>query len=291
MSSSEAGGYHDMSESDANSTVPATQSKWGKWLGIGCGGVIVLSLIGLIALNWGIKRVIVGKIETGLEAKGWKAEIGGFDYSIASKEVKLRDFVGVPTDAKQLAELGEIQVAHARVQFDTSRNDKLGALDIRGAQARFGKLDELKLVPDKSIAVKGLVFNNPAEFGGGPLLDFKEIRIEYGPELERGRDHFKVLHMELSRLNIVKNKQGLWLTDLSPKAQDSIRNNDKGPTIDRLTIQIGEIAFQDLSVDRPPQVIPMNRTIQVDRNPKDYALGVFFQLVGVVAEAKRKAGY
>ena len=35
----------------------------------------------------------------------------------------------------------------------------------------------------------------------------------------------------------------------------------------------------------------MNRTIKVENNPKDYELGVFLQLVGIVSEAKRRSGY
>ena len=69
----------------------------------------------------------------------------------------------------------------------------------------------------------------------------------------------------------MKNKQGLWLTDLSSKAQETIRKDDESPTVDQLTIRIGDIAFR---IYRPagPKVIPMNRTIKVENNPKDYAL-------------------
>ena len=97
--------------------------------------------------------------------------------------------------------------------------------------------------------------------------------------------------IDVARLNIVKNKQGLWLTDLSSKAQETIRKDDESPTVDQLTIRIGEIAFQDLSTGAGPKVIPMNRTIKVENNPKDYALGVFLQLIGIVSEAKRRSGY
>ena len=50
---------------------------------------------------------------------------GDFDYSIANKEVEIRNFTGVPMDARQLKEVGEVQVEHARVRFDNSREDKL----------------------------------------------------------------------------------------------------------------------------------------------------------------------
>ena len=61
--------------------------------------------------------------------------------------------------------------------------------------------------------------------------------------------------------------------------------------MDQLTIRIGDIAFQDLSTGAGPKVISMNRTIKVENNPKDYALGVFLQLIGIVSEAKRRSGY
>jgi len=266
-------------------------SKWAKWLGIGCGSLIALALVGVLLLNWGVKRLVVGKIESGLESQGWRANVGDFDYSIANKEVEIRNFTGVPMDAKQMEEVGEVHVDHARVRFDNSREDKLGELELRGARARFGQLHEMRLVPEKSISVKGFIFNNPEEFGGGPLLDFKEIQLEYGDPKVKGREHFQTVLIDVARLNIVKNKQGLWLTDLAPKAQETVQMNDDSPTVSQLTIRIGEIAFQDLSAGGKPKVIIMNRTIKVENNPKDYALGVFLQLIGVVSEAKRRSGY
>ena len=278
-------------ETQADAPAASGGSKWTKWLGIGCGSLIALTIVGALLLNWGVKRLVVGKIESGLEAQGWSAEVGDFDYSIANKEVEIRNFTGVPMDARQSKEVGEVQVEHARVRFDNSREDKLGELELRGAKARFGQLDEMKLVPEKSISVKGFVLNNPKEFGGGKLVDFKEIQLQYGGPMVKGREHFETVLIDVARLNIVKNKQGLWLTDLSSKAQETIRKDDESPTVDQLTIRIGEIAFQDLSTGAGPKVIPMNRTIKVENNPKDYALGVFLQLIGIVSEAKRRSGY
>ena len=281
-------------ETQAGAPAASGGSKWTKWLGVGCGSLIALMLVGALLLNWGVKRLVVGKIESGLEAQGWSAEVGDFDYSIANKEVEIRNFTGVPLDAKQMEEVGKVHVDHARVRFDNSREDKLGELELRGAKARFGKLDEVRLVPERNISVKGFIFNNPEEFGGGPLLNFKEIELEYGDPKVKGREHFQTVLIDVTRLNIVKNKQGLWLTDLMPKAQEAIRKNDDSPaspTVSQLTIRIGEIAFQDLSVGGNPKVIKVNRTIKVENNPKDYALGVFLQLIGVVSEAKRRSGY
>ena len=278
---------------ETQSGAPAASggSNLTRLLGVGCGSLIALVLVGALLLNWGVKRLVVGKIESGLEAQGWSAEVGDFDYSIANKEVEIRNFTGVPMDARQLKEVGEVQVEHTRVRFDNSREDKLGELELRGAKARFGQLDEMKLVPEKSISVKGFVLNNPTEFGGGKLVSFKEIQLQYGDPMVKGREHFETVLIDVARLNIVKNKQGLWLTDLSSKAQETIRKDDESPTVDQLTIRIGEIAFQDLSTGAGPKVIPMNRTIKVENNPKDYALGVFLQLIGIVSEAKRRSGY
>ena len=80
----------------------SSESKWAKWLGIGCGSLIVLALVGVLLLNWGVKRLVVGKIESGLESQGWRANVGDFVYSIANKEVEIRDLTGVPMDAKQM---------------------------------------------------------------------------------------------------------------------------------------------------------------------------------------------
>ena len=109
--------------------------KWAKRLGIGCGSLIALALVGVLLLNWGVKRLVVGKIESELESQGWRADVGDLNYSIANKEVEIRNFTGVPMDAKQIEEVGEVHVDHVRVRFDNSREDKLGELELRGANS------------------------------------------------------------------------------------------------------------------------------------------------------------
>ena len=54
---------------EAQSGAPGASgsSKWAKWLGIGCGSLLMLALVGVFLLDWGVKRLVVGKIESELE--------------------------------------------------------------------------------------------------------------------------------------------------------------------------------------------------------------------------------
>ena len=83
MPSGKAGGYYHMNgtgEAQVAEPSASSGSKWAKWLGIGCGSLIALALVGVLLLNWGVKRLVVGKIESGLESQGWRADVGDFDY-------------------------------------------------------------------------------------------------------------------------------------------------------------------------------------------------------------------
>jgi hypothetical protein len=90
----------------------------------------------------------------------------------------------------------------------------------------------------------------------------------------------------------VRNKQGLWLTDLSKKDEKKMSERKGVAAIDKLTITVGEISFQDLASNDPPQVVQVNKEITVDdpANPQAYPLIVFPKLLWISRQAKKKFG-
>ena len=41
-------------ETQADAPAASGGSKWTKWLGIGCGSLIALTIVGALLLNWGV---------------------------------------------------------------------------------------------------------------------------------------------------------------------------------------------------------------------------------------------
>ena len=90
MSPSATGRYCDMSEPFPNQN--AGKSPWPRRLAMGCGGVVLLAFAAIIVTNIIIKNYVAKRLEKELASKGLQAEIGGFDYSILSKEITIKDF-------------------------------------------------------------------------------------------------------------------------------------------------------------------------------------------------------
>ena len=102
--------------------------------------------------------------------------------------------------------------------------------------------------------------------------------------------------MDIQRINIVRNKKGLWLTDLMGEAQKEVKkiqNSKDIPAIDDLKITIAEISFQDLTGNDPPIVVKVGKVITAKdpKNPRSYGLSVILQFAGIVYEAKKKSGF
>tara|TARA_B100001971_G_C18209858_1_gene549978 strand:- start:155 stop:1006 length:852 start_codon:yes stop_codon:yes gene_type:complete len=262
---------------------------------LGCGLLVVLVVVGLMALDLIIKRVIADKIGDELAKKGWQVEVGKFDYSLWSKEIEIHDLNGVSLNHKQIQQFGQVGLEHVRLIYDGSRDTKIGGMSIRGFKSKIGRIDKMEVTPDKSIRIKGWTINNPAEFGGGPLIDVKEVNVQYAPVSQEANKRFKQIVLDVSRINIVKNQNGQWLTDSIPRLQvelqrmQSKKSEVDMPEVDRLTIKIGAIAFQDLGQSGQVKVVNVNQTIEENDNPKGYALGVFLRVIGVIAGAKNEA--
>ena len=91
------------------------------------------------------------------------------------------------------------------------------------------RLEKLELRPWSGHArVEKLVIYNPAEFGGGPLVNIAELHIEYDPALARERKlHLNVLRFNLAELNIVVDKQGQSNLDGVRRTVAKIRRGER----------------------------------------------------------------
>ena len=81
MPPGEARGYHYMNapiETQAGAPAASGGSKWTKWLGGGCVSLIAAALVGVLLLNWGVKRLVVGKLN-----QVWRRRVGARRWGIS----------------------------------------------------------------------------------------------------------------------------------------------------------------------------------------------------------------
>ena len=268
------------------------RSPWPRRLAVGCVSVLVLLLVGVFVFDLVMRKMVADRIEKELAQNGWQAKLDGFDYSLWNKEVEIYGFAGVPMDEDRFKQFGEVRLNNARVKFNTNKENILKELSISEAQAKFGKLDKLEIIPGKELSAKGLIVNNPEDFGGGPLIEINELKVVFG---DITMERYKRVEIQIGRINLVKNMKGKWLTDGASQFQMKLRNmeSQKGegeiPEVDSLSVNIGEVALLDLSQKGTVRVVQVNQVIEENNNPKGYALGVFLRIIGVIANAKNQA--
>jgi len=271
------------------------RSPWPRRLAVGCVSMVVLLLVGMFVFDLIVRKMVADRIEKELAQNGWQAQLDGFDYSLWNKEVEIYGFSGVSMDKEQHKQFGEVRLNNARVKFNADKENILNELIITEAQAKFGKLDKLEIVPGKKFSAKDLIINNPEEFGGGPLIEINELKVVFGGITKEGRQRYKKVEIQIGRINLVKNMKGKWLTDGASQFQMKLRNmeSQKGegeiPEVDSLSVNIGEVALLDLSQKGTARVVQVNQVIEENNNPKGYALGVFLRIIGVIANAKNLA--
>lgn len=142
------------------------------------------------------------------------------------------------------------------------------------------RLDKLELRPWSGRArLEKLVIYNPAEFGGGPLVNIAELHVEYDPALAKERKlHLNVLRFNLSELNIVVDKQGQSNLDGVRKAVEAIRGGQRvartnAPMeftgLDMMNLTLGKGTWTDLRVSGTPREFNLGIRNEVVENVKD----------------------
>lgn len=146
-----------------------------------------------------------------------------------------------------------------------------------GLEVHLGKL-ELRPWSGRARAEK-LVLYNPAEFGGGPLVNVAELLVEYDPTLARERKlHLKVLRFNLAELHIVVDKNGQSNLDGVRMAVEEIRRGKRvaktnAPMefagLDMLNLTLGKGTWTDLRNSGTPREFDLGIRNEVVQDMKD----------------------
>ena len=110
------------------------KSKWQKFFGIGCLSVVVLLVAGVLAANYYFKRAVVDHLERKMADAGFVGKVGEFDYSIARRELSVRDLRAVP-NGSALADLGELTIAESTIRFASDGSREIAEVNVRGMES------------------------------------------------------------------------------------------------------------------------------------------------------------
>lgn len=159
-------------------------------------------------------------------------------------------------------------IAEGRLRKQTGLEVRLGKLELRPWSGR--------------ARVEKLVFYNPAEFGGGPLVDIAELHVEYDPALARERKlHLNVLRFNLAELHIVINKEGKSNLDGVRRTVEKVRRGERisqtnAPMdflgLDMLNLTLGKGTITDLRFTGTPSPFNLgihNEVVQDVKNTQD----------------------
>ena len=233
----------------------AKKSKWKKNLGIGCLSAIVLLVVGVLAANYYFKRAVVEHLERKMADAGFVGKVGEFDYSIARRELSVRDLHAVPSDAK-LSSLGELMIAEGSIRFDPDQPKEILEVEIRGVEWAMGSVRKISIHPDKDLSAKAVTIKNSKEFGGGVFLKLTELRVEYGL---KGMEFLKVT---VSELTTVKNMKGQWNLFVKPVKELKFMNK-KVDRIGEFHLEVESVKVLDLSREGEARIVPVKKTIRV----------------------------
>ncbi len=142
------------------------------------------------------------------------------------------------------------------------------------------RLEKLEFRPWSGRArVEKLTLYNPAEFGGGPLVNVAELLVEYDPALARERKlHLNVLRFNLAELHIVVDKNGQSNLDGVRKAVEEIRRGQRVVRtntpmefvgLDMLNLTLGKGTWTDLRQSGTPRGFDLGIRNEVGQDVKD----------------------
>lgn len=156
-------------------------------------------------------------------------------------------------------------IAEGRLRRQTGLEVHLGKLELRPWSGR--------------ARAEQLVIYNPADFGGGPLVNVAELHVEYDATLAKERKlHLSVLRFNLAELNIVVNKEGQSNLDGVRKAVEEIRRGQRVTRtntpmefagLDMLNLTLGKGTWTDLRVSGTPREFDLGIRNEVVQDMKD----------------------
>jgi uncharacterized protein involved in outer membrane biogenesis len=145
-----------------------------------------------------------------------------------------------------------------------------------GFEARISGLEFSLFSP--TLRLENVTLYNPAEFGGGPMLDVPDAQIEYDrSELALGKVHLKLLRLNVRELHLVESASGRTnLIDLlSRVAPDMLTGGDHRKEkagafagIDMLNLSVGKVRYTNIRLPRRNQEISVGLQNEMVRNIK-----------------------
>lgn len=153
-----------------------------------------------------------------------------------------------------------------------SRLSKQTGLEVR--------IDKLELRPWSGRArLERLVVHNPAEFGGGPLVNLAEVAVEYDLALAKERKlHLNLLRFHLAELHVVVNHEGESNLDGVRRTVEAVRRGQRvartnAPMefagLDMLNLTLGKGTWTDLRQSGTPREFDLGIRNEVVRDVKD----------------------
>lgn len=141
-----------------------------------------------------------------------------------------------------------------------------------GMDVKIGKFSLSLLSPVANL--ENITLYNPADFGGTPFLNIREMHVEFDREaLTRRELRLKLLRVNIAELTVVKNDQGL--TNIVVFAAES-GSAASGPTInfagvDVFNLSLQKVSYLDLEQQRNNRYYNVILRNQVTRDLKSAA--------------------
>jgi len=153
-----------------------------------------------------------------------------------------------------------------------SRLSKQTGLEVR--------LDKLELRPwSGRVRLERLVVHNPADFGGGPLVNIAEVAVEYDPALAKERKlHLNLLRFHLAELHVIVNQEGQSNLDGVRRTVEAVRRGQRVPRtnapmefagLDMLNLTLGKGTWTDLRQSGTPREFDLGIRNEVVQDVKD----------------------
>lgn len=153
-----------------------------------------------------------------------------------------------------------------------SRLSKQTGLEVR--------LDKLVFRPWSGRArLERLVIHNPAEFGGGPLVNIAELAVEYDSALAKERKlHLNLLRFHLAELHVIVNKDGQSNLDGVRRTVEAVRSGQRSAKtnvpmefagLDMLNLTLGKGTWTDLRQSGTPREFDLGIRNEVVQDVKD----------------------
>jgi uncharacterized protein involved in outer membrane biogenesis len=148
-----------------------------------------------------------------------------------------------------------------------------------GLEVRISKMQVGILNP--WVRIEKLLIYNSAEFGGSPLVEVPEVRLEYDRgSLWSKKLHFKLVRLNFAQLNVVEDKRGrLNLEELQKRfvkkggAQNSTNKSPQryeAAGIDTLNLTLGQASFTSFKEPGHNEILKMDVQNQVLLNVKSW---------------------